>query len=79
MFFGHFFTLFLFPKNVQNQTEKDAQQDAGCHREVKRETAASDPDIPAKAPQAHPGKKVRVIQQETGCKQEDSHDDQNSP
>jgi hypothetical protein len=72
------FDSFLFSKYVENQTEKDTQQNAGGHREVKRETAASDPDIPPKAPQMHPGKKVCVIQQETGCKQDDASDNQNS-
>jgi hypothetical protein len=42
------FGLFLFPKNVENQTEKDAKKNAGCQREVEAEAAALDPDIPGK-------------------------------
>jgi hypothetical protein len=66
------FGLFLFAKIIHNQTEKDAQKDAGCQRKVKRDTAAPAPDIPRETAQMDVRKKVRVVQQQTAHEQNNS-------
>jgi hypothetical protein len=53
------FSLFLFAKKIHNQTEKDAEKNAGCQREVKGDVAAPDPEISRKAAQ------IQEVPQET--------------
>jgi hypothetical protein len=71
--------LILFSKNVKNQSEQDAQNDAGCQWEVKGEVAALDPYIPREMPQMEKRKEVRVVQQYAGDKQDDTEDNQDTP
>jgi hypothetical protein len=69
------FELFLFTKNIDNQTEKNAQQDAGCQWEVKGKAAAPDPDIARKSTQVEEPKKVRIVQQQPRRHQQKSCND----
>jgi hypothetical protein len=64
---------------VANQTEHDAQDDAGCQWDVKRETAAPHPNISREPAQVEKRKKLRVRQQNAGYKQNNPQSNQQPP
>jgi hypothetical protein len=69
-------THILFPKNVINQSEKDAESNAGCQWKVKREVAAPDLDISRQPAQVKERKESRIIQQQARYEKNNAQNDQ---
>ncbi len=66
----------LFSKQVENQSEQNAQKNACGQWEVKREVASLNPDVPRKMPEVQERQEMRMIYQQTDHDQDDSDNDQ---
>jgi hypothetical protein len=66
----------LFPKDVKNQTQKNAKKNAGCQWEVEREVAPLDPDIAGQPAQMDEREELRIVQQNSRDEQREPEDNQ---